>query len=83
MLTRLNTQINELTQLLALEKGGKQDLEDSARQSAGLALPAESERSRLQQLLDQGAGAGCRANAQLGAVSGELDAERQISQRAL
>ena len=29
VLTRLNSQINELTQLLALEKSGKQDLEDS------------------------------------------------------
>ena len=44
---------------------------------------AENERSRLQQLLDQGAGADSEANARLGAVTGELDAERQISQRAL
>eukprot|EP01035_Chromulina_nebulosa_P060088 gene60088-82213_t len=29
VLDRLNNQINELTQLLALEKSGKQDLEDS------------------------------------------------------
>src|ERR1041384_7112599 len=29
VLERLNNQINELTELLALEKGGKQDLEDS------------------------------------------------------
>ena len=29
VLNRLNSQINELTQLLALEKSGKQDLEDA------------------------------------------------------
>lgn len=38
VLTRLNSQINELTQLLALEKSGKQDL-GFARQSPGIAFP--------------------------------------------
>ena len=42
---------------------------------------AESERSRLEQLLAQGAGSD--AEARIGALSGELDSERQISQRAL
>src|SRR5690606_40638027 len=54
VLSRLTSQINELTQLPALEKSGKQDLEDAlANLQASLAQP-ESDRTRLQQLLDSG-----------------------------
>ena len=83
VLNRLNSQINELTQLLALEKSNAQDSEDSLANLRASLDAAESERSRLQQLLDRGAGAGAAADAQIGKLSGELDAERQISQRAL
>ena len=83
VLARLNSQINELTQLLAMEQGSTQDAEDSIANLQASLSAAESERSRLQQLLDQGAGADSEANARLGAVTGELDAQRQISQRAL
>ena len=83
VLARLNSQINELTQLLALEQGSTQDAEDSVANLQASLAAAESERSRLQQLLDQGAGADSEANARLGVVAGELDAQRQISQRAL
>ena len=38
VLARLNSQINELTQLLALEQGSTQDAAGQRRQSAGLAL---------------------------------------------
>lgn len=83
VLDRLNSQINELTQLLSLEQSNAQDLEDSlANLSASLTV-AETERSRLQQLLAEGAGSGEAAEAQVGALSGQLDDERQISQRAL
>ena len=83
VLARLNLQINELTQLLALEQGSTQDAQDSIVNLQASLSAAENERSRLQQLLDQGAGADSETNARLGAVTGELDAERQISQRAL
>ena len=83
VLARLNLQINELTQLLALEQTSTQDAQDSIVNLQASLSAAENERSRLQQLLDQGAGADSEANARLGAVTGELDAERQISQRAL
>jgi chemotaxis protein MotB len=83
VLARLNSQINELTQLLALEQSSTQDAQDSIANLQASLSAAESERSRLQQLLDRGAGADSEANARLSAVSGELDAERQISQRAL
>ncbi len=83
VLTRLNSQINELTQLLALERSNAQDAEDEL---VGLRASLESveiERSRLQQLLDRGAGADAEAGERIGALSGELDAERQLSQQAL
>jgi chemotaxis protein MotB len=44
---------------------------------------AETERSRLEQLLSRGAGADAEATAKIGALSGELDSEREVSQRAL
>ncbi len=82
VLNRLNSQINELTQLLALEKTNTQDAQDQLANPAGLAEAAETERSRLQQLLDRGAGAGAEAE-QIGTLSGELNSQRQISQQAL
>ncbi|MGQ2908229.1 MAG: peptidoglycan -binding protein [Aliihoeflea sp.] len=82
-LIRLNAQINELTQLLALEQSSSQDMEDALSSLQASLSDAESERSRLQQLLDAGSGAGAEAEAQIGSLSGELDEERQVSQRAL
>ena len=83
VLNRLNSQINELTSLLALERGNTQDAQDTlANLQASLEL-AESERSRLEELLARGAGSGAAASAQIGQLSGQLDQERQISQRAL
>ncbi|MBL0933383.1 MAG: peptidoglycan -binding protein [Rhizobiaceae bacterium] len=82
-LMRLNAQINELTQLLALEQSSSQDMEDALSSLQASLSDAESERSRLQQLLDAGSGAGAEAEAQIGSLSGELDEERQVSQRAL
>lgn len=83
VLNRLNSQINELTQLLALERGNKQDLEDVLATMQASLSDSESERSRLQQLLDRGAGADAEAQVQIGSLSEKLDDEKQISQRAL
>jgi len=83
VLNRLNSQINELTQLLALEQSSAQDLDDAlANMRASLAV-AEGERTRLEQLLAAGSGAGAEAEARATQLGGELDSERQISQRAL
>jgi chemotaxis protein MotB len=83
VLNRLNSQINELTQLLALEKGNTQDAQDALANLQASLSAAEAEKSRLEQLLSQGAGAGSAANARADQLSGELDSQRQISQRAL
>ncbi|MGI9400891.1 MAG: peptidoglycan -binding protein [Rhizobiaceae bacterium] len=83
VLNRLNTQIDELTSLLALERTGKQDLEDSLASLEASLIDAESERSRLQSLLASGTGSSAERDSQIGQLSSELDEERQLSQRAL
>ena len=76
VLTRLNSQINELTQLLALEQGNTQDAQDQLANLQASLEAAESERTRLEQLLAQGAGADAQATARIGALS------RRTRQRA-
>lgn len=83
VLTRLNSQINELTQLLALERGNTQDAQDQLANLQASLSAAITERSRLEQLLAQGSGASDEATQRIGALTGELDGQRQISQQAL
>ena len=83
VLNRLNSQINELTQLLALEQTNAQDLEDMLANMRASLASAEGERSRLAELLAAGTGAGAEARARASSLEGELDSEKQISQRAL
>lgn len=83
VLNRLNSQINELTQLLALEKSGKQDMEDQLAALQASLSQTEGEKSRLQKLLDAGSGIASGAQARIGQLSGELDAEKQVSARAM
>lgn len=82
-LQRLNAQIEQLTQLLALEKTSKLTLEDQVVQlRAGLAA-AESERDRVKGLYEGVAGAGANQGARVGELSTALDSEKQVSARAL
>ncbi|MBB3595524.1 chemotaxis protein MotB [Rhizobium sp. BK529] len=83
VLTRLNSQINELTQLLALEKGSNQDLQDSVANLQASLANAEGERSRLQALLSAGAGGQDAAKQQIGTLTQQLDEQKQVSDRAL
>ncbi len=82
-LARLNSQIQELTQLLSLERSNKQDLQDTIANLQASLSSSESERSRLQGLLNEGAGAGAAAQQRAGELSASLDAEKQVSARAL
>src|ERR1700704_3054469 len=83
VLTRLNTQIDELTSMLALEKASTADLADNAATlQAGLSA-LETDRNRLQGLLGDQANASASAGQQIATLSGNLDNEKQISQRAL
>lgn len=83
VLTRLNNQIAELTELLALEKGGRQDLEDSLASLQASLAGSEKERSRLQSLLDAGTGSASAAGQRITSLTGELQEEKEISARAL
>src|SRR5437868_6081357 len=82
-LARLNAQIAQLTELLALEKTGKVSLEESiAGLRAGIAS-AEGERDRFKGLYE-GLGAAAAADrGKASTLSGELEAEKRVSIRAL
>ncbi len=83
VLNRLNSQINELTQLLALERGNTQDAQDQLANLQASLEAAVTERSRLERLLSAGTGQDVAAKQRIGSLTGELDTERQVSQRAL
>jgi len=83
VLNRLNSQINELTSLLALERSSTQDLNDNLSSLQSSLQLAESERSRLQQLLTEGTGAAGAAEKKADALSGTLAEQRKLSKRAL
>src|SRR5690606_37775892 len=83
VLNRLNAQINELTQLLSLERSTNQDLEDSLAALRASLSSSEAERSRLESLLARGKGAGAEAETRIAQLTASLNAEQQMSQRAL
>jgi chemotaxis protein MotB len=87
-LNRLNQQIAQLTDLLALEKSGKVDMEEEiARLRAGLA-GAETERDRLKSTVE-GADATsiqsiiAESQKKVSTLTTALDSEKSISARAL
>lgn len=83
VLNRLNSQIDELTQLLALERSTKQDMEDSLANLEASLANSESERTRLEQVLAAGNASSSETESRIGALASQVDEERQISQRAL
>lgn len=83
VLNRLNSQINELTQMLSLEQGNKQDMEDTIANLQASLTKAQSEQSRLQSMLSQGAGAGAAAEGKISELTTGLENEKQLSARAL
>jgi chemotaxis protein MotB len=78
-LNRLNAQIAQLTELLSLEKTGKLGLEEQLSMLRSSLTAAESERDRIKGLYE-GVGGEAKGKAEL---SGQLDAEKRISTRAL
>jgi len=83
VLSKLNRQIAELTELLSLERAGKADGEDQiARLEAGLAT-AEAEKSRLAGLLSARDGQAAASGGAAASANAALDAEKRMSQQAL
>src|ERR1043166_5356796 len=81
-LSRLNAQIAQLTELLSLEKTGKLGLEEQLKMLRASWGAAEGERDRYKGLYD-GGGGGADAQGRAAELSGQLDAERRLSTRAL
>src|SRR2546425_7599915 len=81
-LNRLNAQIAQLTELLSLEKTGKLGLEEQLSMLRASLTAAEGERDRYKGLYD-GVGGSAGAQGKAAELSGQLDAERRLSARAL
>ena len=83
VLNRLNSQIAELTELLALERAGKRSIEDQLAMMQSTLADAEAEQGRLQGLLEAQLGDAESAGGQVSELTIELDEEKRVSQRAL
>jgi chemotaxis protein MotB len=81
-LSRLNAQIEQLTELLSLEKSGKLSVEEELAQLHSNLTATEGERDRYKGLYE-GAGGASDAKGKVTELSGALDAEKRISGRAL
>jgi chemotaxis protein MotB len=83
VLSRLNAQIQQLTELLSLERTNKTTLEETLATLRANLATAESERDRYRALYEGGAGGAAAAQGRIGELTGQLEAEKQISGRAL
>jgi chemotaxis protein MotB len=83
VLSRLNAQIAQLTELLALEKTGSFSLEEQLASLRSNLAAAEGERDRYKGLYD-GIGTGAAdAQGRISELSGQLDTEKRLGARAL
>jgi chemotaxis protein MotB len=83
VLSRLNAQIAQLTELLSLEKTGKLSIEEELAQMRSSLMAVETERDRFRNLYE-GVGAGAAdAQGRATELTGQLDAERRLTARAL
>ena len=83
VLNRLNAQIAELTDLLALENAESKSLEETLATLQASLGQAEGERDRLRGLLDNEGLEAETAQGRVSALEAELDSEQEVSQRAL
>lgn len=83
VLNRLNSQIAELTELLALERAGANTLSDQVSDLRASLTSAVTERDRLNVLLSTGQNNATTATEKADKLAGDLDAEKAVSKRAL
>ncbi len=83
LLNRLNAQINELTELLALERAAGRSTLDTLTALQESLASAEAERDRLAGLLDAEGQDDDGLGGRVAQLTSDLDAEREVSQRAL
>jgi len=79
-LSRLSARIAQLTDLLSLEQTGKVSLEEQLAQLRASLAASEGERDRYKGLYE---GQGGNVQGQISDLTGKLDAEKQVSLRAL
>jgi chemotaxis protein MotB len=82
-LSRLSARIAQLTEMLSLEQTGKLSLEEQIAQLRASLTASEGERDRLKTLYDEQSGGSAAAQGRVSELTGRLDAEKQISMRAL
>jgi chemotaxis protein MotB len=83
VLTRLNAQIAELTDLLALERSEARDLGETISSLQANLSAATGERDRLQGLIDSGGAAAGSAQTRIAELETRIAGEQQTSQQAL
>lgn len=83
MLSRLNRQLSELTELLALERSQKEGAEDNLAALQATLLDTESENARLTGLLGTESGQTKDAEGRAAALGTKLDEQRNITNDAL
>ena len=81
-LTKLNRQIEQLTSLLALERAGKQTADTSLAALSATLNTANTERSRLQGLIDTSNARATGAGSVAVQAQASLDKEKELSARA-
>jgi chemotaxis protein MotB len=83
VLNRLNAQIAELTELLAMERANARDLQDSVSLLEANLRDAEGARDQLQAMLSDQSGSADAAGRQVSELTAEITDEKRTSQRAL
>lgn len=83
VLARLNNQIKQLTELLALERSNNESLEDRIAALTATLATAENEKARLLGLADAESEKAAEAQDRVGVLTRDLNEQRQISAEAL
>jgi len=82
-LSRLSARIAQLTDLLSLEQTSKSSLEEQIAQLRASLATTDTERDRYKGLYESLSGGTAAAQGQVSELTGKLDAEKQVSLRAL
>jgi chemotaxis protein MotB len=82
-LNRLNAQIAQLTDLLAMEKSSKSNLQDQLAQLQASLATAASDRDRYKSLSESAGAASAAAQGQVNELSGQVEGQKKISTQAL
>jgi chemotaxis protein MotB len=83
MLSRLNRQLSQLTELLALEKSKKESVEDSLAALQATLLDKDKDNQRLTGLLGEAGGKTQGAEDRASALGTQLDQQKEITNDAL